>query len=198
MKTGEQGFPMNKYPFKRRKVIVDPYFQYRFIGKIGVLALLIILMSLSFLAAVQAIYGDMQVQVLQPDPFGSPDGGKVVRGERSILGLIWPIMGVAVLITLVITFLFALITSHRLAGPVFRIRKVLEAMADGDLSGEVRLREKDAFINLADSINHLKGKWRDSIQGLKEIIPGLDIEEKEKRQQALNRLEGILRSFKME
>jgi hypothetical protein len=36
---------------------------------------------------------------------------------------------------------------------------VLESMAEGDLRGDVHLRKKDAFKNLAEAVNHLKGKW---------------------------------------
>jgi len=62
---------MGTRKFKRRQYIVDPDFQYRLIRKIAVLAGLIIVMSLSFLVLVHYLYGDIQLELIQPDPFES-------------------------------------------------------------------------------------------------------------------------------
>ena len=189
---------MGQRSYKRRQLIVDPDFQYRFIGRISILALLIILMALFFLAAVYYSYGDIQVGVIQPSPFESFESAKIERETHTILDLIWPLLGVCILITLAIVFFFALVTSHRMAGPIFRLRKVLEEMAGGNLSGQVRLREKDSFKNLAEEVNNLGKSWRVSIKEMREISDHFDRGDPGERQQHLNRLKEILAAFRTE
>ncbi|MEK6540080.1 MAG: methyl-accepting chemotaxis protein, partial [Deltaproteobacteria bacterium] len=53
------------------------------------------------------------------------------------------VIGIAVLIFL----------SHRLAGPLYRFENILDTIKKGDLTQRFKLREKDQFVELANSIN---------------------------------------------
>lgn len=44
-------------------------------------------------------------------------------------------------------------TSHRIFGPVYRIRKSLEAVRAGEIPGPIHLRNKDEFQELASDLN---------------------------------------------
>jgi hypothetical protein len=50
----------------------------------------------------------------------------------------------------------ALIFSHRIAGPLFRIGKCIDQFAEGKDSGPVRLRKRDHYKNLASSVENLR------------------------------------------
>jgi methyl-accepting chemotaxis protein len=65
---------------------------------------------------------------------------------------------------------FGFFFSHRMAGPVYRMEKFIKKIAEGDLSGTVRLRKGDHFQSFATSINLmvecLRQKRRDELEML--------------------------------
>ena len=132
-------------------------------SKFAILTALIVIGSLSFLVLVYHKYGDIQVSVVQPIPFDQPDRflGNDVVGTYTLLDLLWPVLSICLVGTIIFTFFFSLIVSHRMAGPVYRMRQLLEEMAQGDLSRPVsRLRKKDEFKHLFSDINNVKEHWR--------------------------------------
>ena len=50
----------------------------------------------------------------------------------------------------------ALIFSHRIAGPLFRIGKCIDQFTEGEDSGPVLLRKRDQYKNLASSVENLR------------------------------------------
>jgi methyl-accepting chemotaxis protein len=70
------------------------------------------------------------------------------------------IMLVSLPIALFIIWLAALELSHRIAGPIFRLEKELDARITGNKSGPIKLRESDELKSLADKINKLMEKSR--------------------------------------
>jgi len=61
-------------------------------------------------------------------------------------------------IALLIIWIIALELSHRIAGPLYRIEKELDARISGEEKGPIKLRKKDEFKLLADKINKLISK----------------------------------------
>ena len=59
---------MHDRPYKRRIMIVDREFQHRFIRRIAMLAVLIVVASLSLLAITYAVNLDVQTVIVQPLP----------------------------------------------------------------------------------------------------------------------------------
>ena len=118
--------------------------------------------------------------------------------QTSLLGILWPVMLVCVLVSLVVTYLFGIKVSHRMAGPIYRIKMTLADMAKGDLRGDVRLREKDNFKSVAESLNHLKKAWRAPIEELKTIGEALECKDDQKHRALLDRLLEVLAFFKTE
>ena len=51
-----------------------------------------------------------------------------------------------------------IMASHRIAGPVFRMKRYLDSVADGNYSERLTLRKKDELKDLADAINRLVDK----------------------------------------
>ena len=62
--------------------------------------------------------------------------------------------------------IIGIIYTHRIAGPLYRIRMFAREVADGDLSGTLRFRKKDAVHPLADSLNTLSGNYRHRLTSL--------------------------------
>lgn len=186
---------MGAKPYKRRRYIVDREFQYRLIRRFVVLALLMVAMSIGFLVLVYIFYGDIQFQLAQPDPFSPSGRGEALVVQKTLLGLLWPILAICLGIALAITFLFGVLISHRMAGPVFRIQRELADMREGDLRGSVRLRNKDDFKPLAESINAVKRSWRGSVNDLLRIRAELESADAGTRTERLREMEKTLARF---
>ncbi|MFH1772006.1 MAG: HAMP domain-containing protein [Candidatus Omnitrophota bacterium] len=64
---------------------------------------------------------------------------------------------------LIVVALFALINSHRIAGPLSRITKVISRIADGkDTASPIHFRPHDEFKELAEAVEKLRIKLKDS------------------------------------
>ena len=190
---------MRKRIYKRRQYIVDTRFQYRLMSKFAILTACVVIGSLSFLVLVYHKYGDIQVSVVQPIPFGLLDSLVDNEGASTytLLDLLWPVLAICLVGTIIFTFFFSLIVSHRMAGPVYRMRNLLGEMAKGDLSRPVsHLRKKDEFKHLFADINTVKEHWRIQIRELR--LACRELSENGSHEQHLKRIKEIASSFKTE
>lgn len=56
-------------------------------------------------------------------------------------------------LTLVFLALVGILLSNRIAGPLYRVTRHLNDLAEGNASGEIRLRDNDYFTELAEAAN---------------------------------------------
>ncbi len=190
---------MGKATYKRRQYIVDTKFQYSLMSKFAILTACVVTGSLSILVLAYHKYGDIQVSVVQPIPFGLFDSlvDNEGAGTYTLLDLLWPVLAICLISTIIFTFFFSLIVSHRMAGPIYRMRNLLGEMAKGDLSSPVsRLRKKDEFKHLFADINDVKERWRLQIQELQVACRELD--EDRFQELHLKRIKEIASSFQTE
>lgn len=68
----------------------------------------------------------------------------------------------------------SLVTSHRIAGPVYVFVRELEAMSEGDFTARVHLRRQDLFQSEADAINQSIEILQGRIHRLKEIVADIE------------------------
>jgi len=190
---------MGKGTYKRRQYIVDTRFQYSLMSKFAILTAFVVIGSLSFLVLVYYKYGDIQVFAVQPNLFGHPDSlvDSEVVGSYTLLDLLWPVLSICLVGSVIFTFFFSLIVSHRMAGPVYRMRSLLEEMAKGDLSRPIsQLRKKDEFKHLFADINNVKEHWRLQIQELQ--LACRELGDDRSQEPHLKRIKRIASSFKTE
>lgn len=133
-----------RYKRKFRNYFLKKNFQGRiglamFIGSIGVCSLFFALLALFSRDTLTFSYTDSVVAV----------GQTPWMILKNALAANW----VFLLIGGTLIVVAAIISSHRVAGPLFRFEKALAEMADGDLSSDIHLREKDEGQELAASIN---------------------------------------------
>jgi methyl-accepting chemotaxis protein len=188
---------MSQRTYKRRQYIVDKSFQYGLIRKFAIVTAFIVVGSLSFLVLVYYKYGDVQVAIVQPVPFDSTDnfGNNETIRAFTLVDILWPVLSICLVGTIIFTFFFSVIVSHRMAGPVYRMRQLLEEMAQGDLGRPVsRLRKKDEFKHLFSDINNVKEYWRSQIEELQCICR--EFGEDGNQEKHLKRLNEIISSFK--
>ena len=189
---------MAKKKYKRSQYIVDPEFQYSLIRKIAILAILMIVMSLSVLVIFYYMYGDVQLELIQPSPFDIAEDVNIVPEERTLLDLLWPVMAACLVVTLGITFFFGMFISHRMAGPVFRMQRTLKEMSEGNLRGYIQLRDKDDFKGLAEQINNVTTSYKDRFRELKDLSKALESGDIEMHKEQVSKLNKVLSSVKID
>lgn len=141
---------------RRRRILIDS-FQYRFVG-----------ITLLYFGAVVAILATALFLPLMIDLRGAAlrdPGGTVAATEFLALhARFWPALG----ITFVLVVLHAVITSHRIAGPLYRFRATYREIAEGTLSERVSLRKNDYLGKDAHALNAMITSLRARIGDIRE------------------------------
>jgi sensor histidine kinase YesM len=79
---------------------------------------------------------------------------------------------------LVLSFLLSLFISHRIAGPVYKLRLAFEQIRNGNVREAVRFRTKDHFVEVAEDFNsmmeHFNKGFDDNIERLGSAIGKLE------------------------
>jgi len=75
---------------------------------------------------------------------------------------VWPPLGLAFVLLVV----HSILVSHRIAGPLYRIRAVLGSVGRGDLSGKITLRKNDYLKKDADTVSAMIDSLREKIDRL--------------------------------
>lgn len=166
----------NKKAFRWRYFIDKP-FQLRFIARFSILIILGLGISLLVLgiANTQRFNTNVffQAKNVTKDASGNynlnyndPFYKVVSPAPVNIFQLqMWPMIYVSILYIILI-IVFGLFISHKMAGPIYRIKKTLDMATKGQIdikTLEFKLRKKDELQDLVDSLN----KFLDSIYGKK-------------------------------
>ena len=98
-----------------------------------------------------------------------PDGPSLqaiqsVRQEIVILLLLFQ------LVFLIITFMISIFVSHRIAGPLYKLKNYFRQNGDGKLSGDLYFRTNDHFKDVAVEYNSMMAKLRAELGGIREEI----------------------------
>jgi len=122
----------------RKVKVVDGKFQYRMVA----ISLSVVLLGLLVFAGVTALfYGIASAAGKAPSP--------------EILLLILPPLLLNDLAIMAVAIVVGIATSHRIAGPVYRIAADIDRALAGERGVRVSLRSKDALSDLAEKVNAL-------------------------------------------
>jgi len=75
---------------------------------------------------------------------------------------------IALILAMILIFLHSVRTSHRVAGPLYRFKVVLEALKEGEISSPIRIRKGDYLHEEADLINQVLESLRQNLEGLQQ------------------------------
>lgn len=96
---------------------------------------------------------------------------------RTTADFILPILIQTVAIVMVIVGFAAVIVtlfvSHKIAGPLYRFKKVMQELEEGDFSSDFHIRHLDQLQDLAEAFNNTINKIRGKIHVLKDGLRGL-------------------------
>lgn len=73
--------------------------------------------------------------------------------------------GIAAGVTVSFLSIWGLLLSHRVAGPLYRLRKHLTSVAQGETLSDVRFRKGDFFQEVADAYNMQMIRYREAVHG---------------------------------
>lgn len=147
---------------RRRRYLIDKKIQLKYV--VFTVALLL-LYTLILLAA---------VFVPQARILSSPEASFAMKAEAATAyvlldAYLWPWAGLII----ILFGAASIFITHKIAGPLFAVRRVIARIADGDLTARVKLRRRDELHDLADAMNRMTGKLELLFSGLSERIGSL-------------------------
>jgi len=83
-----------------------------------------------------------------------------IKGTTDRFGIALPALILSTIIFIITATIFGIFFTHKMAGPIYRIDKSLDRIANGDYDFKIKLREHDSFQHIARGIN----KVIDSLQ----------------------------------
>ena len=146
----EDGFNIMK--FRRRRYITNKTFQFRMLGRLLVLVFLATVISI---VATHFFILSSIISVAQ-------ETGRAPTGTELIAATIRPLF-IVVPIVLVIVAIIVIFISHRVAGPLIRLKQFMGKVGEGDLSVELKFRKYDEIHDVADSFNKM-------VEGLRKLL----------------------------
>lgn len=144
---------------KRRIVLIDHRFQLRMAA--AFVALQVLLTAL--FAFGLYLFMDSEIHA---------DLASAHASSLSLSQMLLPIVVIlsvfSVILSLVLTTVFVVLLSHKIAGPMFRFRTVLEVLAQRRFDAMTRIRPDDQLGELASSLDKAVGTVRTDVQLLQQ------------------------------
>jgi len=130
--------------YRRRRYLIAKKFQLRFAGMI-----VFFMVIVAFFSSI-TMYYYLWVALGEKLANVYPQGRLIGILRTANLALFVRLLLIAPLV-----FVFAIVLSHRIAGPIYRIRTTLDEILKGDYSKRLFLRKTDELKDIADRINSL-------------------------------------------
>jgi nitrogen fixation/metabolism regulation signal transduction histidine kinase len=132
--------------YRRRTLLINRPFQLRFCIYVSAWVL-----ALCFIyPLIVANLFDYFARYIAMDPTHS-DIGTLYATRKSVVSLLVVTEGVFILLT----FLLSLFMSHRIAGPIYKLRRNFGELSKGGFDRKLYFRKKDYFPELADDFNQM-------------------------------------------
>lgn len=143
----DQREPRNNYRQKRLRLLIYPKFQLTLIG----INLTIILLTIFFIGLqVHRSYNHMRELGLQVNlPIDHSYFKFVTLQENTLIRFLM----IAIVLSFIISLVVTLFTSHKVAGPIVRLKSYFRDIAETGKVQDIRFRKNDFFEELPDLIN---------------------------------------------
>ncbi len=156
----------------RWRYFIDKPFQIRFIARFSFLIVLGLIVSLLFMGifyrqrySKNLFYQVKNVEEFQEMIKTNPDLPYYMvfdmsKSYNEFQIQVWPMVWLSV-VYLVLIAVFGLFISHKMAGPIYRIKKTLDEATEGKIdikTLEFRLRKQDELHDLVKSLNRFLNK----------------------------------------
>jgi len=150
---------MTRPMIKRKQYLVAKRFQLKYVG------LILALMFLTAAFCSYVVYYSMMILMGEKLANVYPQGRLMAIVNTVNFRIMLSMFYISPMIIVIGIFL-----SHKIAGPVFRIERTLNNMAEGDLSAILALRKGDEMTSLADAINRVTESMKAAVAGQKQRV----------------------------
>ncbi len=93
-------------------------------------------------------------------------------------GLFWrrsvPVLAFALFVVVVFSFVAVIFYSHKIAGPLYRLKKYMEIVSDGDFNVRVSFRRGDKIRDVAEAFNSMVEKLQERQRRALSIVEELE------------------------
>lgn len=148
-----------KKTYKRRTYFIEKGFQAKFILKFCVLVAIGGLLTIGILYFMAA----------QSTTVTIVNSRVVVRTTADFLlpVFIQTVLIVTIIVSLA-TIVVTLLVSHKIAGPLYRFKKAMQGLGEGDFSSDFHIRRPDQLQDLANEFNNMISKIRQQLNTIRE------------------------------
>lgn len=150
--------------YRRRNYFIEKEFQAKFILKfcaIVALAGLFTVGILYFLAMKSTTVSIVNSRVV------------VKTTADFMLPILIQTVVIVTIFTSLATIVVTLLVSHKIAGPLYRFKKIMQALGAGDFSGSCKIRRTDQLQDVCDDFSTMIVKVRENLVYLKEGLASL-------------------------
>lgn len=135
--------------YKRTNFLINKRFQLRFAFFVC-----------SWIFALSMIYPIVIFNIFEFFIKSFTDGNSVIPAMsadkvKTIENQVLVVLGIIQLVFLGITFILTIFLSHRIAGPLFKLKRAIDEVRNGNLDQTIYFRKNDHFIELQDSFNEM-------------------------------------------
>ena len=139
---------------RRRTYLINPRFQWRFIGFMAVVSLLAI--SILFVSNI-LFFRSMEHEALSVGLTRDNPYFDFLQEQKSALSMLYfAVSGVVFVLMMGLGILY----SHRIAGPLYHLDRKMRRIASGEEPSPVNFRRRDQFAELSESFNAMIVKLR--------------------------------------
>lgn len=153
----------------RRHLLIHPAFQLKFAF---LFTATVIAFSLIFPVFVYTMFDNMETHSFFQKNAAAMQALREARYDVTIFFIVMVILAIAV------AFGLALFHSHRIAGPLYKLRMAMIGMQQGVLDHHIQFRTKDNFPELADGFNAMTDaifvRRRRDFERVHSVIPKLE------------------------
>jgi methyl-accepting chemotaxis protein len=145
---------------RRKKYFIKPGFQ----SRLTAIFILIVIIVANIVGAL--VYG-FSVQKLEDKLV---EESKLPIDSKQLGQALLPGVIIAELISIFVVAFICIFVTHTIAGPVYRMERVVRNIGEGDLTHFTKLRPKDELKDLADAMNDMTMGLRNKVIHLKENL----------------------------
>ncbi len=144
---------------KRRNYFIDKSFQGKFILRFS---LIVIISSI--------IIGGLLLFLARSSTTVAIENTKVVVKNTAdfLLPLILVTLIIVTIFSAISVALLTMLVSHKISGPLYRIKKEIEKLHSGDLTADFRIRKGDQLQELVNSLNQMTAAMQQKVKQLKD------------------------------
>ena len=140
---------------RRRTYLINPRFQWRFIGFMATVSVLAI--SMLFVSNI-LFFQNMEHEALSVGLTRDNPYFDFLQEQKSALSMLYFAVSSVVF---VLMMALGILYSHRIAGPLYHLDRKMRRIAGGEEPSPLQFRRRDQFLELTESFNAMVAKLRE-------------------------------------